>query len=126
MRTDHEDLVPVYESLAERRIREAMDRGEFDEQPGTGRPIPDLDVWYESGWWVRRWVERHRHLDRLGEPAGLGEHERVRVRVPRLAAAAQARLADLERENDEIDARLSPVDRLIGRAASLCRPGEGS
>lgn len=35
-------LLPSYESLIEQRIREATARGEFDDLPGTGRPL-DLD-----------------------------------------------------------------------------------
>lgn len=30
----------IYEIIAERRIREAMDRGEFDNLPGKGKPLP--------------------------------------------------------------------------------------
>ncbi len=35
-------LLPSYETLIERRIREAQARGEFDDLPGAGRPL-DLD-----------------------------------------------------------------------------------
>lgn len=37
----------MFEYLAEQRIREAMERGEFDDLPGKGKPLPpedDLDV----------------------------------------------------------------------------------
>ncbi len=46
--------------LAERRIREAQERGEFDDLPGAGRPIPEATAPYEEMWWVRRWLERER------------------------------------------------------------------
>ena len=33
----------AFEYLAEQRIREAMERGEFDDLPGLGKPLPDED-----------------------------------------------------------------------------------
>lgn len=30
----------VFELIAEKRIREAMERGDFDNLPGTGKPLP--------------------------------------------------------------------------------------
>lgn len=57
------DPVSRAESLAERRIREALDAGEFDDLPGQGRPIPDDGRPYEPGWWARRYLERLRQDD---------------------------------------------------------------
>jgi hypothetical protein len=34
--------IEIFESLAERRIREAGERGEFDNLPGAGQPLPGL------------------------------------------------------------------------------------
>ncbi len=48
------------ESVVERRIRQAMERGEFDDLPGTGKPIPGAGETYDPLWWVRAWVERER------------------------------------------------------------------
>lgn len=42
------------ESGVERRIREAQERGEFDNLPGAGKPLPDLDRPYDELWWVRK------------------------------------------------------------------------
>lgn len=33
-------LLPAYETLIEQRIREAAERGEFDDLPGAGQPLP--------------------------------------------------------------------------------------
>ena len=49
----------------ERKIREAMARGEFDDLPGAGEPIPDLND--DPMWWVKKWVERERIRDALRE-----------------------------------------------------------
>lgn len=40
-----------YESWIDRQIREAMERGEFDNLPGAGKPL-DLDD--DPDWWIKR------------------------------------------------------------------------
>jgi hypothetical protein len=47
-----------YESWVERQVREAMERGEFDNLPGAGQPIPGLTGRDEENWWVKRLLER--------------------------------------------------------------------
>ena len=42
------------ESAFDRQIREAQERGDFDDLPGAGKPIPDLDAPYDELWWVKR------------------------------------------------------------------------
>lgn len=48
---------PRYESPVERAIREAQERGEFDDLPGAGKPL-DLGDTDDPLWWVRRLAER--------------------------------------------------------------------
>jgi len=43
-----------WETWVERKIRESMERGEFDNLPGAGKPIPDLDRPYDELWWLRK------------------------------------------------------------------------
>ena len=43
-----------WETWVERKIRESMERGEFDNLPGAGRPIADLDRPYDELWWLRK------------------------------------------------------------------------
>ena len=47
-----------FESLVEQRIREAQELGEFENLPGAGRPIPDIDRPHDELWWVRKLLER--------------------------------------------------------------------
>ncbi|GAA3794626.1 DUF1992 domain-containing protein [Sphaerisporangium flaviroseum] len=47
-----------FETWIDRQIREAMERGEFDDLPGTGKPIPDLDKPYDELWWVKQKLRR--------------------------------------------------------------------
>ena len=43
-----------WETWVERKIRESMERGEFDNLPGQGEPIPDLAQPYDELWWLRK------------------------------------------------------------------------
>jgi DnaJ-like protein len=47
-----------FETWVERRIREATERGEFDNLPGSGKPIPDLDKPHDEQWWIRQKLRR--------------------------------------------------------------------
>jgi len=47
----------TFETWVERQIREAQERGEFDNLPGAGKPIPGLDADDEL-WWVRQYLRR--------------------------------------------------------------------
>ena len=48
----------ILDHLVEQRIREAQARGEFDDLPGAGKPIPDLDHADDELTWVRKWMRR--------------------------------------------------------------------
>jgi hypothetical protein len=80
-----------YESVVDRRIREAQERGEFDNLPGAGKPLPGAGGEYDEDWWVRDWIRRE------GEAAG--------VLPPTLA---------LRREREDLDRF---VDRLTAETA---------
>lgn len=43
-----------WESWIDRQIRQATERGEFDDLPGAGKPIPDLDKPFDELGWVKR------------------------------------------------------------------------
>ncbi|MGW5650211.1 DnaJ family domain-containing protein [Streptomyces humi] len=48
-----------FESWVDKQIRDAQRRGEFDELPGAGRPLPAvLDTPYDELWWVKRKMAR--------------------------------------------------------------------
>lgn len=50
----------IIERVAENRIREAQRRGQFDNLPGAGRRLPDIDEPYDPTWWIRAWMRRER------------------------------------------------------------------
>jgi hypothetical protein len=47
-----------YESWVERQVREAIERGEFDNLPGAGRPLPSINGREDENWWVKSLLER--------------------------------------------------------------------
>jgi hypothetical protein len=56
--TDRKPPGVPFETWVERRIREATERGEFDNLPGAGKPIPDLDKPHDEEWWIRQKLRR--------------------------------------------------------------------
>ncbi|NOX29148.1 MAG: DUF1992 domain-containing protein [Actinobacteria bacterium] len=85
----------IFESNADRRIAAARKAGLFDNLPGAGKPIPDLDRQRPEGWWATRLVKRERSiikaetLDRQVKAAmprlwRLGSEAEVREQVEQL------------------------------------------
>ncbi|MBA2738700.1 MAG: DUF1992 domain-containing protein [Nocardioidaceae bacterium] len=40
------------------QLRRAMARGDFDNLPGAGKPIPELGDSHDPNWWVKQLIER--------------------------------------------------------------------
>ncbi|MGN8025432.1 DUF1992 domain-containing protein [Microbacterium sp. 22242] len=55
-------------AIVETAIQVAIRRGDFDDLPGAGRPIPGLGAHHDPDWWIRRKIERE-SLTGLGPPA---------------------------------------------------------
>jgi hypothetical protein len=66
------------------QVRQAMERGEFDDLPGAGKPLEGLGTEHDPDWWIKKLVER----------------EQIAVLPPAIA---------LRKEDAELDSRL---DRL--------------
>jgi hypothetical protein len=47
-----------YESRIDRQIREAQERGDFDDLPGIGKPLPGQGEHYDEDWWLKSLVAR--------------------------------------------------------------------
>jgi hypothetical protein len=43
-----------FESWVEKQIREAAERGDFDNLPGQGKPLQDEGAAYDENWWIKR------------------------------------------------------------------------
>jgi DnaJ-like protein len=50
----------MHESWIDRQIREAQERGEFDNLPGAGKPIKGLDARRDDDWWAKSLIEREK------------------------------------------------------------------
>ncbi|MFD7559676.1 MULTISPECIES: DUF1992 domain-containing protein [unclassified Streptomyces] len=46
------------ESWVDRQIREAAERGEFEELPGFGKPLASLEAPYDEMWWIKGKMHR--------------------------------------------------------------------
>ena len=80
-----------WESFVDRQIREAQERGEFDDLPGHGKPLPDLHRPHDELWWIRRKM-REEGLSYV--PPGLQarkEREDALARVDRARTAREVR-----------------------------------
>lgn len=71
---EREPEVPAVPSPADRAayvetvIQQAIRRGEFDDLPGAGKPLPGLNGRHDPDWWIRRKIESEQ-LTGLGPPA---------------------------------------------------------
>ncbi len=54
-----------YESWVDKQIREAQERGDFDDLPGAGKPLPHLGDPDDADWWVKGYIKRE-NLDISG------------------------------------------------------------
>lgn len=47
-----------FESLVDQQIRQAQERGEFDDLPGMGKPLPGRGRPDDDLWWLRGYLQR--------------------------------------------------------------------
>ncbi len=99
----------IFESIADRRIEAAREAGLFDNLPGHGKPIADLDRERPAGWWAARVAKRERSL-----MAAEDLDREVRAAMPiisRLETEAEVR-SELDQLNSRIDHynRVTTVD----------------
>jgi DnaJ homologue, subfamily C, member 28, conserved domain len=84
------------EPWVERLIREAQERGEFDDLPGAGKPLPPFKGQDDENWWIRNLIERE-HLDMTAAmPPQLAlrkEAQQLPARI--LQESSEARVRDL-------------------------------
>lgn len=111
-----------FETWIDKQIREAMDRGEFDNLPGTGKPIPGQGQPDDELWWVKDYVRREglsteallptplqlrREIERLPETVeGLRSEQAVRDAVSKL----NLRIVDWLRAPSGPQVHLAPVN----------------
>jgi Domain of unknown function (DUF1992) len=92
-------VVHWYESSIDRQLREATERGEFENLPGSGKPLSDHGREYDEDWWVKDWLQREGATAGVVPPtlALRRETEELESKVDRLRTEREVRdyLADL-------------------------------
>jgi hypothetical protein len=66
-------------AYVETSIQQAIRRGEFDDLPGTGKPLEGLGDHHDPDWWIRRKIQTE-GLTGLGPPALTLRVESARLR----------------------------------------------
>lgn len=94
-----------WETWIDRQIREAADRGEFDDLPGAGRPVPGLDGRHDELWWVKAKLRRE-NLSFV--PPTLAIRKEVEDALDRVAAADSE--SEVGRIVAEINVRIVEVN----------------
>jgi hypothetical protein len=85
-----------FESWIDKQIREATERGEFDNLPGAGKPIPGLGKRRDEMWWVRDKMRREQ-LTFTHPTFALRKAAEV-ARTEAMAATSEAAVRDIVAE----------------------------
>jgi hypothetical protein len=95
----------------DQQIRIAMERGEFDDLPGAGKPIEDLGTQHDPDWWIKRLIEREKITGVLPPALQLRKDDaELDARLDRHTAESEVR-RELEEFNARVmKARYTPVD----------------
>ena len=65
-----------WESWIDQQIREAQEEGAFDNLPGAGKPLADLEAGHDPLWWVKKLVQRFLDVKESPGPRGRAPGER--------------------------------------------------
>lgn len=111
-----------YESLIDKQIRMAQERGDFDDLPGMGKPLPGRGTQDDDQWWLKEYVRREglsteamlpaslrlaRQVERIDETARkLPSEQSVRAAVAEL----NRQIADYLRAPSQPHVPIRPVD----------------
>jgi hypothetical protein len=95
----------------DQQLRIAMERGDFDNLPGAGKPIKDLGTQHDPDWWIKRLIEREKITGVLPPALQLRKDDaELDARLDRHTAESEVR-RELEEFNARVmKARYTPVD----------------
>ena len=95
----------------DQQLRIAMERGDFDNLPGAGKPIKDLGAQHDPDWWLKRLIEREKISGVLPPALQLRKDDaELDGRLDRHTAESEVRRL-LEDFNARVmKARYTPVD----------------
>ena len=84
------------------QIEQAMQRGDFDDLPGFGKPIPGIGSDHDPDWWVKKLVEREQITGVLPPALQLRKDDtELDDRVDRVGTEREVR-RELEDFNDRV------------------------
>jgi hypothetical protein len=123
------DPTSRFESLVDQQIRRAQERGDFDDLPGMGKPLPGWGSQDDEHWWLRNYLHREGLTASALLPTSLRlarEIERLLERVDALPSEQSVRDAVEELNRQVADYRRAPsapfvpvrpvdVDRMVER-----------
>ncbi len=116
-----------WETWIEAQIRVAREQGAFDNLPGAGKPLPNLDQAYDPLWWVKQLLQREQLSILPPSLELLRKVEKELAAIEKLAdeATVRRRVAALNAEIAKLNAtvmegpptRLSTldVDKVVAR-----------
>jgi hypothetical protein len=93
------------------QIKQAMERGDFDDLPGAGKPIKNLGTHHDPDWWIKQLVEREKITGVLPPALQLRKDDaELDAKLDRHTAESEVR-RELEEFNARVmKARYTPVD----------------
>lgn len=94
-----------WESAVEQQIRDGMARGEFENLPGKGKPIADLDSDHDEDWWLKAKLRAER-LSYLPPTIRI----RKEVEEAREAMTAASNESVVRRIVDDINAKIRLIN----------------
>jgi len=93
------------------QIKQAMERGDFDNLPGAGKPIKNLGTQHDPDWWIKQLVEREKISGVLPPALQLRKDDAdLDARLDRHTAESEVRRILEEFNARVIKARYTPVD----------------
>ena len=93
------------------QIKQAMERGDFDNLPGAGKPIKNLGTQHDPDWWIKQLIEREKITGVLPPALQLRKDDaELDAQLDRHTAESEARRLLEEFNARVIKARYTPVD----------------
>ena len=100
------------------QVQQAMRRGDFDNLPGAGKPIPDIDRPHDPDWWLKRLIERERITGVLPPALALRkEHAEMDATLDRITTPTGVRQAI-----DDFNARIVEARRQLQGGPPVITP----
>ena len=93
------------------QITRAMERGDFDDLPGAGKPIKNLGTQHDPDWWVKQLIEREKVTGLLPPALQLRKDDaELEAKLDRHTAESEVRRVLEEFNARVMKARYTPVD----------------